>query len=460
MMTYTMQDLRIALDLPKNAIPKDLRKCLLTGVSIDTRTVRPGDVFFGIRGGKFDGSRFAGKAFAAGASLAIVNSDTPIESVEGPIIRVKDTIEALGEVALDYRMQFTGSVIAVTGTNGKTTVKEMLLAVLRTRYRVHGTSGNFNNHIGLPLSIFGLDKNHQHAVFELGMSAAHEITRLAEIALPDIGVILNVGEGHMEFFRDLEAVADAKTELLRALSPGGTAIINGDDPLLRARESGGSCRIIRFGINTPCDFRAEGIKIHEDGCPSFMVAGYRVRLRVPGVHNVYNALAAWTVGRIMLIRPMDIVEGLESFSPPKMRMQTVEENGVRYINDSYNANPLSMRAASDVLGALQLPSQGRLVVVLGDMRELGGITEASHREIGCRFGKLHPALLCLVGEQGEAYREGALTSGMDAAAIHLFENAEEARPFIEKMKRPGDVIFVKGSRALGMEKIVEKQESE
>ncbi len=454
MIAYTMQQLVAALDLRNTVLPKELRKRLVTGVSTDTRSVRPGDVFFGIRGETFDGSRFAGQALAAGAALAVVNRDAP-DVTGGPLVRVEDTVRALGDVARDYRTRFSGPVIAITGTNGKTTVKEMLLAVLRTRFRTHGTIGNLNNHIGLPLSIFGLDRIHQCAVFELGMSAPGEIAYLAEIAQPDTGIILNVGEGHMEFFPNLDAVADAKTELLRALTSDGTAILNNDDPLLRARENGGVCRVIRFGVNSLCDFRAEGIVVHDDGCPSFRVGGYSIRLRVPGVHNVYNALAAWSTGRLMRIRPMEIIEALESFAPPKMRMQSIEVSGVRYINDCYNANPLSMRAAADVLGVMRIPEEGRLVAVLGDMRELGEMTGAAHREIGHRFGELRPALLCLVGEQAPAYREGALRSGMDPDAVRLFGNADEARDFLREVKRPGDVIFVKGSRALGMETIVE-----
>ena len=454
MIPYTVQRLLDVLYRSDAAIPSELCKRLLTGVSTDTRTVRPGDVFFGIRGEKFDGAQFVGRAFASGAALAVVNVDARVDSFKSHIVRVDDTVKALGDLARDYRTEFRGKVIAITGTNGKTTVKEMLLSVLQTRYKVHGTSGNLNNHIGLPLSIFGLERSHQCAVFELGMSAPGEIAYLTEIAQPDIGIILNVGEGHMAFFKDMDGVADAKTELLRGLKPEGTAILNIDDPLLRARVSGGTCRIVRFGIRSFCDYRAEGIVIHDDGCASYRMVGYPVMLRVPGVHNVYNALAAWAAGRIMKLRPEELIQGIESFSPPKMRMQTVEEGGVRYINDSYNANPLSMRAAADVLGSTQLPDGVRLIAVLGDMRELGAITETAHREIGRRFGELHPAMLCLVGEQAPLYREGALGSGMDSGDIHLFGNAEEARVFIQEIKRSGDVIFVKGSRALGMEKIV------
>lgn len=460
MIRYTIDRLLKAIGVTVESFPEELRATLLTGVSTDTRSVRPGDVFFGIRGEKFDGSRFAGQALDAGAVLAVVNAGAENIPAKGPVARVRDTVQALGMAARDYRSRFEGTVFAVTGTTGKTTVKEMLLAVLAARFRVHGTFGNFNNHIGLPLSIFGLNARHECAVFELGMSAPGEIACLTDIARPDIGIILNAGPGHMEFFQNIEAVADAKTELLRALPSVGTAVMNGDDALLRARESGALCRVARFGLGSRCEYQAKDVTLLSNGCASFRVEGHPVRLRVPGVHNVYNALAAWAAGRLMRIGKSEIAAALEAFQAPKMRMRTVDVNGVHYIDDSYNANPLSMRAAADVLGSMEIPEGGRLIAVLGDMLELGSVTHAAHREIGSMFGGLRPAALCLVGEQAQVYREGALNAGLDMSVISAFGSAEEAREFIEELKRPGDLIFVKGSRALGMEKIIAESNGE
>ncbi len=455
MTEYPVHRLLAAIGADASLIPPALLNRVPAGVSTDTRAIRPGDVFFGIRGERFDGAAFTGAALDAGAVLAVVNGDAASGLPPGaPVVRVSDTVRALGDAARDYRSAFSGTVLAVTGTNGKTTVKEMVRSVLGTRFRVHATSGNLNNHIGLPLSVLGLNGLHDCAVFEMGMSAPGEIEYLANIARPEIGVMLNVGPGHMEFFPDLDAVADAKTELLRALSPEGTAIMNADDPLLRARESGGRCRIVRFGVEAPCDFRAEGIETGPDGCASFRAEGTSVRLRVPGVHSVYNALAAWASGRVMGLEKTEIAGALEAFEAPKMRMQTIEREGIRYINDSYNANPLSMRAAADMLATLRIPVGGRLIVALGDMRELGTVSVSAHRETGRRFGALGPALLVLVGEQAENYRAGAIETGLDAARIHTFGNAAEALPMINDLKRPGDVVFAKGSRALGMERFI------
>ena len=458
MRNYTIRHLLAAIGTDTKSLPGALCDRAFSGVSTNTRTVRPGDVFFGIRGERFDGGTFAGNALSAGAALAIVNRDTPVDAA--PVVRVDDTVRALGDAARDYRSRFTGKVVAVTGTNGKTTVKEMLLAVLGRRFRTHGTAGNLNNHIGLPLSVLGLTDDHECAVFELGMSAPGEIGYLADIAKPDIGIILNAGPAHMEFFGSLDRIADAKTELLRALAPEKTAVMNGDDPLLRARENGARCRIVRFGVETAAEFRAEDIEIGPEGAASFRVGETTVALKVPGRHNVYNALAAWSAGRLLGLDSAEIADALGGFRAPEMRLQTVEADGVRFINDSYNANPLSMRAAADVLRNTTIPRGGRLIVVLGDMRELGEISGSAHEEIGGLFGGLRPALLLLVGGNASFYREGALRSGLDAGVIHMFGTTAEAVPALTNMKRPGDVIFLKGSRALGLERLIPIRDGE
>lgn len=451
-MRYTIRHLLAAIGADAGSLPDALLDRDFSGVSTDTRNVRPGDVFFGIRGERFDGGTFAGDALAAGAALAVIS--TTASAGNGPVVRVADTTLALGNAARDYRSRFTGTVVAITGTNGKTTVKEMLRTVLGTRFRTHATSGNLNNHIGLPLSILALDDTHECAVFELGMSAPGEIDYLAGIAKPDIGIILNVGPAHMEFFGSLDRIADAKTELLRALGTENTAVLNGDDPFLRARENGARCRIVRFGIESPVEFRAEDIEIGPDGAASFRVEDTRVTLGVPGRHNVYNALAAWAAGRLLGLDCAEIAGALGGFTAPKMRLQTIDVAGVRFINDSYNANPLSMRAAAEVLRHTPIPKGGRLITVLGDMRELGDITADAHREIGGLFGDLRPALLFLVGGNTGFYREGALRRGLDPNAIRVFGNTDEAAAALTDIRRPGDVIFLKGSRAIGLERFI------
>ncbi|MDP2982646.1 MAG: UDP-N-acetylmuramoyl-tripeptide--D-alanyl-D-alanine ligase [Candidatus Latescibacter sp.] len=455
MKEITIGRLLYGLDIVSSNAPDELLETKLTGVSTDTRTIKAGDVFFGIKGEKYDGGAYAGKAFRSGAVLAVVNEDAPdgIET-EYPVVRVHDTIRALGDAAREYRILFRGKVIGVTGTNGKTTVKEMILSVLRSRFRVHGTSGNFNNSIGLPLSLFGLDDTHECAVFEMGMSAPGEIAWLAGIARPDIGVILNVGPAHMEFFRGIEEIAHAKTELLRSLPADGTAVLNADDPHLVAREKDGCCRVVKFGVNCPADFRGENIVVHEDGCASFTVEGNSVRLSAPGYHMVYNALAAWGVGKLMGLKGSTIAGALEKFTAPGMRMEILVKDGVRYINDAYNANPQSMKAAAEVLRSLLRSGEIRMTAVLGDMRELGKMTEEAHREIGKLFGELGIERLCLIGEYARFYRDGAEEAGMDPGKIRVFETVADALPFIKERKAEGNTIFIKGSRALGLERII------
>ena len=455
MKDFTIGRLISGLEIVSGKVPGELLGTKLTGISTDTRKIKVGDVFFGIKGENFDGGAYSAIAFESGAVLAVVNEDAPVGiETEFPVVRVKDTVTALGDAAREYRSMFGGKVIGITGTNGKTTVKEMVLCILKKRYKVHGTSGNFNNNIGLPLSLFGLDDNQDCAVFEMGMSAPGEIAYLAGIARPEIGIILNVGPAHMEFFRGMDEIADAKTELLGALPENGIAVLNADDKYLMARENRCFCRVMKFGIDNPADFRGQNVVIHEDGCASFTVEGCSVRLQVPGYHTVYNALAAWSAGRLMGLRANTIAEALENFTSPGMRMQITTVQGVRYINDAYNANPLSMKAAAGVLKSLLRTGDSKITAVLGDMLELGSITETSHREMGNLFGKLGIDLLCLVGKYAGYYREGAIEAGMDAGKIRVFSTTAEAITCIEERKVPGSTIFIKGSRANGLERII------
>jgi UDP-N-acetylmuramoyl-tripeptide--D-alanyl-D-alanine ligase len=212
--------------------------------------------------------------------------------------------------------------------------------------------------------------------------------------------------------------------------------------------------VVKFGIDLPADFRGENIVIHKDGCASFTVEGCLVRMQVPGYHMVYNALAAWSVGRLMGMEGKDISEALENFSSPHMRMQMTTGEGIRFINDAYNANPLSMRAAVEVLRSLLRSGDKKITAVLGDMLELGSITEESHREIGILFGELGIEFLCLVGKYANYYREGAIAAGMSPEKIRMFSTTVEAIPYIEERKIPGSTIFIKGSRALGLERII------
>jgi len=450
---YTLQRLINVLDVERDNIKESFLNTRVSGISTDSRTIKKGDVFFAIRGEKFDGAEFVDSAYESGAVLSVVNKDSIKEkNYTSPVVPVENTVHALGEVAKDYRTQFTGKVVAVTGTNGKTTAREMMLAVLGTRWNVHGTRENFNNHIGLPLSIFGLEKKHNCAVFEIGMSAQGEIAYLANITKPDIGVILNVGPGHIEFFTGLEEVAEAKMELLDSIGNEGVAVINGDDELLKECDKRSASKIVKFGVNGDWDYRAENIEIQHDGCARFDVDRHSIKLNVPGFHNVYNAMAAYVVGRILEVDSSEAALALGKFKAPKMRMESFMKNGIHFINDSYNANPFSMRAAADVLQNIKVESK---IAILGDMLELGDISDESHLCIGEIFGYIGLEWLCFIGENAELYYRGALKGGMNSETIKKFSDIDSAIEFINKIKRTGDLIFVKGSRALGMEKIID-----
>ncbi|MFC1692158.1 UDP-N-acetylmuramoyl-tripeptide--D-alanyl-D-alanine ligase [Candidatus Latescibacterota bacterium] len=452
---YTVERLLKSLKINPAGFPDALLKKEISGVSTDSRTIKRNSVFFALRGERFDGADYVENALESGVLCSVVNKDSvKTEHRELPVIPVGDTLRALGDTARDYRCLFEGKVIALTGTNGKTTSREMMLSVLKSRWRVHGTRDNFNNHIGLPLSVFGLDDTHECAVFELGMNAPGEISYLGGIVQPHIGVILNIGPGHLEFFSDINAVADAKMELLNTLDKNGKAVINGDDELLKPSELHSPCPVVKFGINNQADYHAENVEIHPDGCASYYIDGHRVMLKVPGMHNVYNTLAAYAVGRLMDVEAKQAVESLERFTAPSMRMQIVKKNGVSFIDDSYNANPFSMEGAAEVLRSIEITEENRKIAVLGDMLELGRFSEELHVRIGNLFGSMGLEWLCFAGKYTSLYYHGACEGGMNPEKIRSFKDAESAALFINEIKRPGDLILVKGSRAVGMEKIL------
>lgn len=449
---YTVRRLLTSIDVNPEGFSEQVRDALISGVSTDSRSIQPGEVFFAIKGDTFDGTKFIDDAARGGALLSIVEHDASRQKpYETPIAVVENTVKALGKVAADYRSTFQGKVVAVTGTTGKTTVKDMLLSIIGKKYRVHGTKGNFNNQIGLPYSIMGLRQSHECAVFELGMSAPGEIAELADITKPDIGVILNVGPGHAEFFESIGAIADEKMELLSALNEKGIAVINGDDDLLLAASERTAAKVVRFGLSSTCEYRADDIVINPQGCAQFRANGDVITLQVPGFYSVYNAMAAYAVARELDIKGQTIAEALASFEATDLRMQLSRKNGIHFINDAYNANPLSMSAAAEVM---KLSEGSRKIAVLGDMLELGDISVQAHRDVGERFADIGVDMLCLVGTFADAYADGAKSGGLESENIRRFASIEEVTDFLDTEKKSGDLILVKGSRALRMERII------
>lgn len=423
-----------------------------TGVSTDTRTIRAGDLFFALIGENADGHDYVGAAMEKGAAAAVVSR--PVEA-EGTVISVPDTLAALGDLAAWYRRQFNVRAVAVTGSVGKTTTKEMIAAVLARRFRVLKNEGNYNNEIGVPLTVLQLGPEHQILVQELAMRLPGEIAELAEIVRPDIGVITNVGLSHIERLGTQDRIAAAKAELLEALQPEGLAVLNADDPYFGYLAGKSRGDVIAFAA-TAGDIRGEDVKVDGDGRPSFTVAvgqtRFAVKLPLVGEHNVPNALAAVAVGLSFGVPTGEIVRALEEFSPPEKRANVLNSlGGWRIFDDTYNASPASMMSALRTLAAM---SGRRRIAVLGDMRELGDVADRAHLEVGRVAAESGLSVLVTVGELGRRIADGAREAGF-ARSIEEYRTSEEAAVALKEEVRPGDVVLVKGSRAMKMENVVE-----
>jgi UDP-N-acetylmuramoyl-tripeptide--D-alanyl-D-alanine ligase len=423
------------------------------GVSIDSRTALPGDLFFAIRGQAFDGHRFVGDAFSKGAAAVVISERGGPAATGGPALAVEDTVAALQSLATFYRRRFGIPVVAVTGTNGKTTTKDMIAAALGTTMNVMKTEGNKNNHIGVPLTLFRLSREHGAAVVEMGMNHAGEIARLAAIARPTVGVITNVAEGHLETMNDLDAVADAKGELLDALPADGAAILNEDDPRVMSQSPRARCRIETFGLGSGAGTRGVAVLEDAEGVSFELEGDGRIELPVPGRHNVRNALAALAVAKVLGVASQKAAHGLAAFEPAAMRTAIVDIAGWTVLNDAYNANPGSLGAALETLASV---GRGRITAAaLGDMLELGARSRSAHREAGLRAAGLGIKYLFLFGTEVQALREGALAGGMSPDRALLFEDKAALARAVRRTLGANAVLLVKGSRGMRMEEVVE-----
>jgi UDP-N-acetylmuramoyl-tripeptide--D-alanyl-D-alanine ligase len=422
------------------------------GVSIDSRTLAPGELFVAIQGERFDGHAFVADAFRRGAVAAVVARPEGSDGAPGPTLLVEDTVTALQDLAAWYRGRFDPSLIGVTGTNGKTTTKDMIAGALSMSMATLKTEGNYNNHIGVPLTLFRLGRDHAAAVVEMGMNHPGEIARLAELARPEIGVVTNVSRAHLETMLDLDSIARAKGELLEALPVDGVAVLNADDPRVMHQASRTRARVETFGLSEGADTR--GVEIEETrGGVRFRVAGgVCVELRVHGTHNVMNALAALVVSRTLGVDQEDAARGIASFTPSAMRMDIGRAAGRTILNDAYNANPGSLAAALETLVAV---AAGRpTAAVLGDMLELGPASGAAHREAGALAAQMGIDYLFLFGREVEALAEGAIASGMPRERVSTYETKAALAQDLEDL--PDDaVVLVKGSRGMRMEEVVE-----
>ncbi|MDH3809900.1 MAG: UDP-N-acetylmuramoyl-tripeptide--D-alanyl-D-alanine ligase [Desulfuromonadales bacterium] len=426
----------------------------LQGFSTDSRNLQPGELFIPLRGDNFDGHDYMNQAVQNGAAACL--SEEMVGGLLVPVIKVNNTLKALGDLAAAMRRQFAGPVVGITGTSGKTTCKEMLAAILESTGPGLKSAGNFNNLIGVPLTLFGLQPEHRWAVVEMGMSERGEISRLAEIARPNIGMITNVGAGHLENFDGISGVARAKGELFIALPSDGVALINADDPEVLQLPVANGVRRILFGTVSEADVKAEHIAGH-NGSVSFDLAiegeVQKVVMPLPGRHNVGNALAAAAAAYVIGVGLEQIVSGLQAFKPCPGRMELfVLPENIVVLDDSYNANPLSVHAALDALHDLN--SAGRRIAVLGDMLELGPTGPELHHHIGTLAAE-RVDWLFTYGVLAEEIGKGAVESGFPQERVFSVTSHDELAASLLKILQSGDRVLVKGSRGMRMEKVID-----
>jgi UDP-N-acetylmuramoyl-tripeptide--D-alanyl-D-alanine ligase len=415
-------------------------------VSTDSRTINKGDLFFALVGERFDGHNFVEDALAKGAVGVVISKD--IHPSRGIVYKVKDTLKALGELAKSYRCKFDIRCIAVTGSNGKTTTKEILAACLGTSFHTLKTTGNFNNLIGLPLSLFNLDEKYKFGVFELAMSAPSEISRLAKICRPQVGVFTNIAPVHLQTMKSIEAVAKAKFELVESLPSDGVVVLNADDEYLAGWRKLITRKVITYSLENEADFRVWSIESSSGGASSFKLKGVKYKINIPGIHNIYNAAAAIATASYFGCDPQSLVEPIADVKAYHLRSEVFESSGVIFINDCYNANPVSMRLAIDTL--VSYPAKGRKIAVFSDMLELGDDEKDFHIEVGEYLNSKNVDALFVFGQLARNYLERFKGS--------LKEHFREKTKLAESLKKfvhAGDVVLVKGSRAMALEEISE-----
>ena len=429
---------------------------LVRGVATDSRKVKNGDIFVALRGQQVDGHDFLQKAVELGAAALLVahQLDTVPEVV--PVIQVANTLQALQELAAYNRLQTDIPVVAVTGSNGKTSTKDMIAAVLQTRYHTLKTEANYNNELGLPLTLLNLRQEHQAAVVEMGMRGPGEIHFLAELAKPTGAVITNIGEAHLERLGSVHNIALAKTEVLEHISEEGFALLNGDSPRLRELATRCQGKVWFYSLEGNADIVARNIR-PEGGSVRYEVtfpggAG-EIYLPVPGSHNVMNSLAAIGVGLQLGLTFEEIARGLAQVALSYMRLEILQANEMTIINDTYNASPSSTKAAIRVL---QETASGRKIVVLGNMYELGTMEESGHREVGEAAAKAGVDHLIAVGNLAQWIAAGGITGGLAQEQVHHCEDNSQATYVLRTIIKSGDTILVKGSRGMAMEQIVKE----
>ena len=449
----------------------------INGISTDSRTVYAEMLFIPLVGEKFDGHDFIIDASKKKINAVLIETNRKLPDIKEMgniyIIEVENTLEALKDISKNYRDYFDIPFIAVTGSNGKTTTKDMISAVLSSKYKTLKNEGNFNNQIGLPLTLFNLNRSHELAVLEMGMSSFGEIEELVDIVNPNVAVITNIGMAHIENLGSKKNILKAKMEITKNLSKDDILLFNGDDEYLKSlklqeqrtqknrllvfsREPSPCVQRISFGLEKDNDFYPEQVyDLGERGTAIEILINsttHKFSIKQPGLNNVYNALVAIWIGLFYRLSPLEINKSFQSFMPTKMRMEILEKNEFKIINDCYNASPNSMKAALSVLAN---SSGVRKIAILANMLEMGRFSEKGHRIVGKYVADNDIDVLITVGEDAKWIAKEAIIIGLNENKIFAMNNIQEIKPLLKKMITQGDIILVKGSRGMEMEKVVQ-----
>jgi UDP-N-acetylmuramoyl-tripeptide--D-alanyl-D-alanine ligase len=427
----------------------------LSKVSTDSRTLKPGELFVALRGENFDGHKFVEAVAKAGAAGAMVDLHWHGKVPNGfALIRVPDTLVAYQNLAANYRKSLSLKVLAITGSNGKTSTKDFVASVLARKFRVTKTEGNYNNHVGLPRTMLEATSDHEIGVWEIGMNHPGEVAALSKIAAPDAAIITNVGVAHIEFMGSREAIAQEKGALAEAVGPEGVIVLNADDSFSQGIAERTRARVI-FAGTTGGSIRADEITQSANGSEFTILEGAhrcRAQLPVPGLHMVQNAMLAVAAGRGFGLSLEECAAGLVGTPLTKARLQIREIRGIQFLDDSYNANPDSMKAALRTL--LELDADGKRIAVLGEMRELGNETESGHREVGETAAALKVDYLIAIGSVAAAIADAAGQAGLKNSVT--VESSGEAAELLGQIAAPGDLVLIKGSRLARTELVLEQ----
>ena len=426
---------------------------VFTGISTDSRTIRPGDCFFAIEGENFDGHDYVRNAFDKGAACAVVGKDTDFAG--SCLLRASDPVKALGDFAAQYRRQHRFKVVAITGSVGKTTTRRITHHILSRYFRTFQAPKNFNNDIGLPLTLLGADPDHEIIVAEIGGNRPGEIAQLARIAQPDVAVITNVYPAHLAGFGNLKTIIDEKSSIAEPLPPHGALIINGSFDRLIDACLAKTASFTTFGKSDNCDIQGKDI-IYDGSASRFTINGTEIHLPLPGPGNVENALAAWAICRHFGLTIADFAQTLKTAPPAPMRAELLQIGTLTVLNDCYNANPASMQNALHILRRLASSEKRRSVFICGDMAELGNQSRLLHAELGKAAAGANISLLLAVGRFAKAAAQAAKENTACELDAKCFENTDSACNSLAEFIKDYDIVLVKGSRSAGLEKIVEK----